>query len=59
MTTLVSYVYLEEQSITVSDEDARLLKQNKVALADLIVKYSDSKETFDDWVQVAHMEKID
>lgn len=59
MTTLVSYVYLEEQSIKVSDEDARLLKQNKVALADLIEKYSDTKEVFDDWVQVAHMEKLD
>jgi hypothetical protein len=59
MTTLVSYVYLEEQSIKVSDEDARLLKQNKVALADLIEKYTDTKEVFDDWVQVAHMEKLD
>jgi len=59
MTTLVSYVYLEEQSIRVSDEEARLLKQGKVALADLVNKYADTKEVFDDWVQVAYVEKLD
>jgi|SaaInl6LU_22_DNA_1037377.scaffolds.fasta_scaffold00400_34 hypothetical protein len=65
MTTLVSYVYAEEQSIRISDDDAKLLKQGKVTLAGMVEKYADTVETFEDWdinvpqFHLAYMEQLD
>ena len=65
MTTLISYVYAQEQSIRVSNEDAKLLRQGKVTLESLVRKYADTVETFEEWDvnvpqhHLAYIEELD